>query len=237
MKISQRYSDFNTEVTSSVPYLVLPANVTRLQLPSQTVTDIGTNFTNWGNKWTPYIDPAQHTDISVININNAYHSFHPLIEGVKKMLKSNTAITLTGDDYGSIHIHQDLDHRAHVPRPTVAPANQVIKTSHLVTKIFTNNPQEGFENQTKLPVDVKKVGRKIAVVPPFVTPIPPGGGGAAFPVPLPEQYMTLEPIGSTIYDLVFQPEQEGAMAYIITYYINPRGEAGPPSAPFAFRII
>jgi hypothetical protein len=237
MKISQRFSDFNTEVSGSVTYLTLPANVTRLKLDALTVTALGDLMTDWNPKWGKYIDPSQHTDGSVIDINSAYHVFHPYMESLKISLKKNKAITLTGADYTNIHIHQDADHRAHIPRPAIAPANQVIKTSHLITKIFTNNPQPGFENQTHLPVDVKKIGRKIAVVAAFPNPIPPGGGGPSFPVPSAQQYITLEPIGSTTYDLVFDVEQEGAMAYLITWYMNARGEAGPPSAPFAFRII
>jgi hypothetical protein len=238
MKLSQKLSDFNTEVTNSVPFLVTPANVTRLKIDPQTVTDAGNFKTDWDSKYGFYINPSTHTDQSVIDINTAYHNFHPFMEGVKKMLKHNMTITLTGTDYSNLHIHIDQPHRTHIPRPAFAPANQLIKSTHLVARIFTSNPQPSFENETHLPVDVVKVGRKVAVMFPFITPPGPiGGGGVATPMPSPEQYHSIEAIGSTTFDLVFEPEQEGATAYLITWYLNARGEAGPPSAPYAFKII
>ena len=129
------------------------------------------------------------------------------------MLKGNKLVELTGPDIANIHIHVNQAHRTHIPRPNFAPANQLIKSTHLVNRIFTSNPQPSFENDTKLPEDVQKVGRKIAVMFPNPGPIP---GGGPQPTPNPEQYLHLENIGSTTFDLVFAPEQEGAIGYLIT---------------------
>jgi hypothetical protein len=235
MKLSQKLSDFNSEINISVPYLTTAGNVTRLKIDSQIVTDAGDFKTDWNLKYGLYADPATHTDQTVIDINNAYRVFHPFMENVKKSLKSNPAITLIGADYTNIHIHIDAAHRVRVPRPEFAPTNQVIKSTHLVNRIFTSNPQPGTETSTHLPADVVKIGRKVAVV--FPTSMPPGGGPAGIIAPSGDLYDDIEAIGHTQYDVVFQPEQYGATAFIITWYLNARGEAGPPSEPYSFKVI
>ena len=50
-------------------------------------------------------------------------------------------------------------------------------------------------------------------------------------------YRGLEDVGSTIYDLVFTPEQGGCIGYLITWYISPTGEAGPQSDVMKFQIL
>ena len=223
MKLSQKFLDFSAEIAVSVPYL--NTNKVRLGVSDAQITALQDYKSNWGTLMDKYIDPEQHVESVVHDVQTLYTTFHHYLEGVKQQIKNNKTWELTGDDYTSIHIHIDQGHRGHIPRPTVSPANQEIKTSHLVKKIFTSNPQPGKENDVSLPVDVAKIGRKLAVA------------AATAPAPGPEQYHTLESIGTAIYDLVFAPEQAGAMGYLITYYINSRGEEGPPSEPFSFRII
>jgi hypothetical protein len=152
-----------------------------------------------------------------------YHDFHPYIEGVKKQLKANQNITLSGLDIAKINIHVDAAHRTKVPRPTITPGNAVIKFNHLLVTIFSNNPNPPHEKEEKMPVDVRKIGRKLAVL--------------STGTPVAADYHHLEDIGSTIYDVVFAPAQGGATGYLITWYISPTGEAGPESDPLKFQIL
>ncbi len=222
MKLSQKLADFNTEVNASMPYI--NSKAAHLKEDSGQVTQ-GDNFlSDWNIKYPLYVSPATHTEQSVFDINELYSHFHPFIAGVKQQIKLNKAVTLTGADISTLHIHVDAAHRGHVPRPAFAPANSVIKSTHLVAKIFTNNPNPPHEKETAMPQDVAKIDRKLAVV------------GSADPAPKPEQYDALETVGYTIYDLVFAPEQEGARAYLITNYENARGEQGPPSVALSFII-
>jgi hypothetical protein len=222
MKISQIYSDFNSEVTVSVPYIdtnQLPLKVTAAQ-----ATELTDFLTDWNALWAKYIDPTQHTDTVVHDMINLYHDFHSSILGIKQQIKNNKSITLTAEMISKIHIHVNAPHRTAIPVPGFAPANQLIKSTHLVNKIWTFNPQPGMENETNMPVDVTRISRKMAVVADGVTPSP-------------ENYHAITQVGVTIYDIVFSPEQEGSVAWLITSYVNPRGQEGPPSPPFKFRII
>jgi hypothetical protein len=222
MRISQIYSDFNSEVTISVPYIntnQLPLKVTATQ-----ATELTDFLTDWNTLWAKYIDPTQHTDTVVHDVINLYHNFHSSIQGIKAQIKNNKSITLTEEIISKVHIHVDAPHRAAVPVPGFAPVNQLIKSTHLVNKIWTFNPQPGMENETSMPIDVVRIARKMAVVADGVTPSA-------------ENYHAITQVGVTMYDIVFSPEQEGAMAWLITSYVNHRGQEGPSSPPFKFRII
>jgi hypothetical protein len=143
-------------------------------------------------------------------------------------IKVNKSLTLSGEAKATLHLHQDADHRTHIPRPEIVPHNQVIKQQELLAAIFSNNPNEPHQKETFLPQDVAKVGRKLAIMP---------KGSPEGEKPKPEQYHLLDSIGSTIYDLVFTTEQKGATAFLITWYENARGEHGPESEPLSFLII
>lgn len=225
MKLSQKLADFRAEVTVSVPYIALAANATRLQVSTTKVNSLNTKLTDYTTKFNLYGSPATHTEQSVIDINTAYDSFHPDIEALKQQLKHNKDIVLTGTDIATINIHVDAPRRKHVPKPTISPVNNAIQHTHLVVTIFTSNPTPPHQTEAKLPDDVSKIGRKLAVV------------KLDDPVPTDAKYTTLPIIGTTIYDLVFAPEQVNMKAYLITWYINPTGEEGPTSAPYAFDVI
>src|SRR5207249_3215550 len=124
------------------------------------------------------------TTVIVRDVQRLYKDFYRALKDIKKQIKHNKSVALTGNDYTKLHIHVDQARRAHIPRPEFAPANTVIKTSRLVVKIFTGNPQPSFENETSLPADVAKIGRKLAVV---TTTTPPDAA----------QYHALENIGAT----------------------------------------
>ena len=96
--------------------------------------------------------------------------------------------------------------------------------THLITRIFTNNPTPAFAKDTHMPDDVKQINRTLAKVKAGTTPVA-------------TDYMPLEAIGATTYDIVFNPEDVGLEGSLITNYVSPTGEVGPPSKPVTFIII
>lgn len=222
MVISQKLSDFNTAANVAVPYIA--TNATRLKVDAGQVTDLGTFLTNWIALWILYVDPATHTSAVVGDLNTLYHLFNTYLENVKAQIKHNKFLALTSVDFEKIHIHVDADHRVHVPRSEVSPHNTDQSSTHLITHIFTYNPQLGHEKETHMQPDVKKISRKIAVVAAGVTPSD-------------ENYHALEPAGTTQYTLTFSTAQVGSYCWLITAYQNNRGEEGPESPPLSFLIV
>ena len=225
MKISQKFANFDSEVNEFVPYAVTPANVIRLRLSTDQTTACTDDLTDWNNKYGLYKGASTHTEQTVIDINNAYDTMHQGLQNLKKQIKNDATVELTGADYTHLHIHQDASKRHHIPTPDFVPMNTCLKLTHLVAQIFTSNPNPPHETENKLPVDVDKIGRKIAIVKP------------TDPEPAISSYHNLEAIGSVIYDIVFDPLNEGAKVWLITCYINARGEEGPSSKPMSFPVI
>ncbi|MHB8401032.1 MAG: hypothetical protein ACYDCN_03360 [Bacteroidia bacterium] len=100
----------------------------------------------------------------------------------------------------------------------------VTNQTHLVVYIFSHEADSTANTERALPVDTEKIGRKLAIV-------------AAGTVPTAADYVHLDDVGTSNYHLVFEPEQEDMKGYLITWYKNPRGESGPPSAPLKFTIV
>ena len=222
MKLSKILAGFHTEINSSVPYVA--AHATRLQVSTPKVTSIQNGLIDYNLKYGIYANPATHTEQSVTDIHASYDLFHPEMQALKKTLKHNKDITLVGADYSNIHIHQDAARRSHIPAPTTSPINMVTNQTHLVVYIFTHEADSTANTERALPVDTEKIGRKLAVVP---------VGSAA---PTAADYVHLDDVGTSNYHLVFEPTQEGMKGHLITWYKNPRGESGPPSAPLSFTI-
>lgn len=223
MKVAQKYSDAHAEYKISVPYLA--TNNTRLEVTDDASLAAAGYFDDYDTKYNIYIDPATHTPQAVQNLRDSYNIIHPFMQGEKKMLKGNKHIELKGEDYKNLFIHENAPRRKHVPAPLISPTNAVLKETHLVVQIFTSNPNPPHEKETKMPTDVMRIGRTMAVV------------AAGSPEPTEDKYHPLADVGSTVYDIVFANEQVGMTAYLITNYKNYLGESGPQSKPVSFPII
>ncbi|MEI6816305.1 MAG: hypothetical protein WCL14_06815 [Bacteroidota bacterium] len=224
MRLSQKLSDFDAEMNNSVPYIESTGTAGRLQISGTKVTSLHDKRELWDPLYDSYKDPLTHAE-SVKDINDLYDKFHAEIEDLKKQLKSNTDIVLTGTDYSKIHIHVDLDHRHHVEKSTIAPANTCTKITHLVNRFFTFNPTSGQEAVKHLPKDVKKIGRKVVYT------------NHGEPVPARDKFLLIDAIGTSSYDIVHATENAHKKGYLITWYLNNRGEAGPESDPFPFDTV
>ena len=224
MILSQKLADFDAEMNDSVPYIETTGTAARLQISSTKVTSIHDKRVLWNPLYLSYKDPLTHAE-SVKDINDLYDVFHKEIEGLKKQLKANSEITLTGTDYKKIHIHIDLDHRHHVAKPTIAPESTCTKITHLVNRFFTFNATSGQETVKHLPEDVKKIGRKVAYT------------NHGDPIPSRDKFSLLDAIGTSSYDIVHAIENAHKKGYLITWYLNNRGEAGPESDPYPFDTV
>lgn len=223
MRLSKEYARFNFEINSSVPYIALSGNATRLNISPKQVTSIQEHLIDWNSKYAPYISPNTHTDPVILAVKKAYKIFYSEIQAIKLQLKFNKAITLTSEDYANIRVHKNVTKRSRVPRPVMAPDTEVLYQTHLVAKIFARCP--GHKTKKSLPDDVKKIGRKLVVQ------------AVDLDLPLPAMYQSIESIGSTTFNLIFKYEEKGLQAHLITCYINPTGEEGPYSNPLSFLII
>ena len=225
MHLSQRFANFMAEILVIIGWI--SGNATHLNVQGSKVTELQGDLADYKADYDIYVSPSGHTPGSVTNINDSYHHVHPKISAIQQQIKKDTSVVLDGNDYANLHIHQDKAHRAHIPARDFAPNNQVLKQTHLVTHVFTNNPAPALAKVTAMPADVKQIGRKIAIV------------KAGDPAPAENQYVALEAIGATQYDLFFMPSQVQIVstAYLITWYISPTGEAGPESLPLSFTII
>jgi hypothetical protein len=75
MKLSQKFADFNTEVSEASPY-ISAHGVSDLGLAAGQVTAENSFFTDWAGKWTAYSTAATHTPGSVTDIQTAYTLYH-----------------------------------------------------------------------------------------------------------------------------------------------------------------
>lgn len=224
MQLSKVYEDFDKETGSISAYLDTPATVARLKVEAEQVTLLQTGRADWKSNYAKYVDPLTHTPPVVMDTKTSYKEFRKFINALKKGIKNNPTVELTGDDYSALYIHKDAERRKAVPRPTIYPANTLVKQAYCSATIFTSNPNPPFEKETSLPKDVTKIGRKVAFT---------KKDEAAPDI---KSYVTLEAIGATIWEWNYEADKIGLIGWVITYYLNNRGEAGPDSRPLSFTL-
>ncbi len=225
MKLNQKYADFMAEMAVTVPYLLITGTPARLGVSTTRMASITTNNGILIGKYGIYADPNTHTPASVANVKAIYDIFHPEILALRQQLKNDMDITLTGEDCAALFIHIDVEKRTKVPAPKFSPINHIEKRTHLVATVFTSNPNPPHDTEKSKPVDVAQIGRKMIIV------------ELDEALPAQDKYVPLNSIGVTVYDIVFQLEEIGKVAYLITWYISPTGETGPVSDPLKINII
>ena len=225
MIVSKAYSRFNIEVNTSIPYISNPVTTARLKLGAPTVAKFQGLLTQWNNLYPKYTDPSTHTDPVVIDMKVLYKEFYQWTNKLKKHLKYNMEIELTASDLESIYIHTDKHRKGKLPRPEDAPTNQILSQKNHSARISTHIHIVNEKPKRKLPEHVKKIGRKVAITEYNAGPPPD------------DAYKNLEIIGRSVYTISFKPEESGLKAWLITWYINARGENGPCSPPLAIHII
>lgn len=221
---NQEFSNFDAEMIISVPYINTGGNAARLGIPPGTVTSMLSNKALWDPLYLAWKDPLTKVE-SQKDLQDLYDIFFKQMEDNKAMLKANEAITLTGTDILRLFIHVDAARRHYVEVPNIAPVNACSNYAVGVNKIYTGNPTVGHTTDKHLPDDVVKIGRATCYVPHYQ------------PAPTRDQYTNISSVGSTSYDLLVSAANRHMVCYIITWYINNRGDNGPESDPFNFDTV
>ena len=222
MRLSQKYLDFDAEAKAAMQYL--PDTFARLGISQEQYDRLVAELTAWTAALSLYIDPQTHTPAAIENMRMQYDTFYHSILAMRQQLKNDSDITLTADDYTALGIHIDKTTRTRSRVPDVAPISVLLETNHLVNEIVTSQPVQGEERHRAMPDDVQRIGRAIAYAAEGVTPTR-------------DQYHAIDSVGVTSYRIVSLPSEVGMICWLITWYINPRGETGPESEPLSFRVI
>lgn len=223
MRFFQTYADFDVKINIALPYATTHA--ARLIIGEVQIMALAAATTKWTTEFNICLDPLRHTSIQVEATRMAYDAVSDLLAGLQQQLKNNHAVELTAADYENLDIYRNAPHRRHRPVPKIAPNCTLLETRRLTNKISVHDPEPGMENHRRLPPDVARVARKIALV----------AQGA--PAPIAADYHSIDSIGSGTFTLVWQPEQVGMRCFIIVQYMNYRGETGPESVPLKFVVI
>lgn len=220
--LSLRILVYNIFVNVFIPFVVLPANVTRFGISLTQVTALNNFLIDWNVKFADYINPLTYGRVSISAIHSAFAFGFPLTQGVRSRIKSDPTITLTTQEREICNIPLPDSSRKRSKIPTIAPALACIMVSYLLMKFVVINPFLLFKRAK--PSGVSFVGYKTAIT------------AAGAPAPKIEDYVTQEPVTDTEFEIPFTVDQIGKTLYIIAYYINSKNEAGPDSIPVMVTI-
>lgn len=220
--ISKIFLRFDAELKGVVSYA--KAHHARLKISAEMLAHLEADLKLWATEFALYQDAATRTSGVTYQVRLNYEAIESYLRRFQGTLKRNPDVTLSGEDYKGLHIHVNLPHRQHVPRPTIAPQIDLLGTSHLRNEFEITDPNRPEQNHRAFPPDIAAAGRKLAVVPAGTTPT------AA-------DYVSLSNTGRTLFSLNFEPSQVGQQASLICWYMNSRGETGPPSKPLSFLIV
>jgi len=225
MKLNQKFCDLHAETDISVPYLNITGTSARLDIKDTRKTSVNEKKADFDGKYTIYISPLTHTEDSVINVESSFVILDKEMKGLNNMMKHDMDITLTGADITAFHIHEDAEKRHKVPAPNFAPTNMLLKQTHLVNRISTINPTDGHQADKHRPDDVAKIGRTLAY------------NAIGDSEPASDKFNPMATIGAVQYNIVSGVEHLNQQGWLITWYISPSGEVGPPSRAISFIVI
>ena len=222
MRYSKAYATFNSELEHIISYST--ANQKRLQITDAVLQILKDDWTLWQSHYEPYLDPGRRTPLVSQSVKTAYHDIDAYLRRFKQSVKMNVNITLTDSDYGNLYIHKDKTARRHHKAPEYAPVINLLSSEHLLNEFELLDSRPGAEHRRHFPIDVVYAGRKLALV------------SADAPPPADTDYRTLTQTSRVIFNLHFSPADEGKKGYLITWYVNERGEVGPQSKPVSFYV-
>ena len=223
MNLSNLILRYNFFLIAFAAYINRTGMAAALGISTAQKTELNDNVTDFNEKLILYSSPATHNPGSVNDMNTVYKTCSTLTERFKKQIKANSDVVLTGPDRINLDIPVEKPRRGRIPVPDIRPAVLCINISSLLMSFISFDPTNPFKRAK--PKDVASIGVKIAVV------------EEGSPEPAPEEYVKQDPEKQTEFELLFTTDQVGKRLYIICYYLNNRGEAGPDSLPFSVVII
>ena len=214
---------FNFFVNAFIPYITTPANITRFGLMTAQVTALTTFLTDWNLKFTAYVSPITNGRITIDAINASYQSGYTLTQGIRTIIKNISTITLTSEERIVCNLKRpDLTHTpAGIPKSS--PAVTCILQTAMNMLLTAVDSKNSFKKAK--PPGVDAIGIKTAII-----------GLGSLP-PAPGDYVRQEDETTSEFEMLFTAGQAGKVLYLIAFYINSRGEAGPDSIPYIITII
>jgi len=222
MKTNKIYVDFDAKLTVILALILTTTNITRYQLLSPLVTKINNLKTEWDTIFAAYTSPLGHLPGTTAQMEDIYERLFPLIEQIIKFIEFNPNIVLSTEEKTNLFIVDKAEKRGHIARPTIISSNNLEFQNKVVVKILTYHVTPPDELQKKLPVDVAKIGRKIAIMKDLEA------------TPKPEDYVKIESTGYAVWEYVFDEAALKSRIWVRTCYINNTGEEGPWSDPLDF---
>ncbi len=203
-----------------VAYVV--ANQANLNVSDTQKTTLEGMWTNYQGFMNAYTNPTTYGPGSESNIHGAYNTDSIYTGRIQGQIKSNPAITLTGTARLALDIPEDKPHRTHVPVSDIRPSVTFLSKTPLTIKIFVFNPANPTKKGKEK--DVAAVGYRIAIT------------DADAAAPALSAYELQLPKKKTVFDTFYTSDQVGKRVWIIAFYLNPTGEAGPDGEPFSTLI-
>ena len=223
MLLSVKIMLYNFFLRAFVPYVLIPANKVKFGITPDQVTNLGESLTDFTDNFDLYSDPETH-DTPVINdMNVSYESCFLLTEGIRKQIKSNSTIVLSGLDRRMLNIPVPPPRRSHVKVPDIKPVVVCVFKTELLMKFIVFDPNNPFRKAK--PPGVASIGVKVAIT------------AAGAPAPGIKDYVVKTPENSTEFEMLFTADQVGKTFYIICYYLNARNEEGKDGLPYSVTII
>ena len=221
--ISARYQQFDAYARAVIA--LIRDEAARLRLAPAFRAEILAAYSIWQAAFARYVDTAARTAADTAATAAAYKTLHALLRAVRRQLKTDGAVQLTARD----RIIFDLPPRAHYhfePRPAAAGQHTVRETWPGYVIFNTMNTIDPHtKNHRRLPTDVHYLAIYLAFTD---TKTPPTA----------DQFQR---VGDDATHMTFRvdipPEHRGKIGWLVTAFMNRRGQQGPKSVALMFRTL
>ena len=206
-----------------VTLVTLPANIIRFGITPSLSSDLTTNQTAFNTNFGLYVDPTTHSTPVVNDMNVSYMDCYRITEGIRRQIKANTTVVLTGLERLILAIPTPPPPRRHVATPDIEPVVVCVFKTELMLRFIAFDPTNPFRRAK--PKDVSAIGIKTVIV------------NAGAPTPGIKDYIIQNPENLTEFEMLFTSDQVGKTLYIICYYLNGRNEPGKDGPVYSVTII
>ncbi len=215
MKLS--LSEFNYQVNIAIPYL--QANADRLAISQELLTALKDGLAKWNSAYQVATNPATRTSIAIEKMHNVGNSLEKVYHQMQQYVKHLFDVPLNEDDHKFLFI-KETKKRGSTPVPIIPPTIDVVSRKLLGVSLQISDPSLPALNHRSLPKDVSNVNIFIAFV----------NTGES---PTDADFHLYKTSGKATFDIAFDKDQIGKVAYISGEFLNSKGEAGPRSLPIS----
>lgn len=223
MILSFRILLYNFFLAIFVPFVLKPANRIRFGVTPDQATNLTSALAIFTACFGLYVDPNSYSTPIVNDMNVAYFNCFQLTEAIRKQIKNNLLITLSGIERLILSIPVPVPRRNNVSVPDIQPVGVCILKASLLMRFICFDPTNPFRRAK--PPGAFSIGYKTVIVP------------TGSPAPNIKDYIAQNPEKNTEFEVLFTSPQVGETLYIICYYISNRGEVGKDGPVYSVVII